>query len=86
MVLFKIYDQAVAATIHLLDQLNVKFTNTAVNKTILSHPDYPSLLNISDSLAGWNIAIVAVKHRKFTLHQPYFSMVTNCLNYIQLVT
>ncbi len=74
MVLFKIYDQPVSATIQLLDQLNIKVTNTAVNKTILSHPDYPSLLSISDSLASWNIENAAVKTDKENLNQYPFPL------------
>ena len=42
-------------------QLNLKITNDTVRDTILSHPDYPSLLSVSDSLNKWNIDNAAIR-------------------------
>ena len=41
--------------------LNVKITASSVNETVLSHPDYPSLLSISDCFTQWKIDNAAVK-------------------------
>ncbi len=75
MVLFKNYEQPVFATIQLLNQLNIKVTSTLVNKTIQSHPDFPSLLSISDSLTEWNVENAAVKTDKENLNQYPFPLV-----------
>ena len=63
------YDQPVSATIQLLKQLDVKVTNSSVNTTVLSHPDYPSLQCISDSLTQWNVENVALTLDKEKLEQ-----------------
>ncbi|MFN8343986.1 MAG: cysteine peptidase family C39 domain-containing protein [Spirosomataceae bacterium] len=44
--------------------LNVKITNKTVEESILSHPDYPSLLTISDCLSNWNIKNAGLKITK----------------------
>lgn len=53
--MFNQYEPNVKATIHFLKLLNVKVTNTTVNETLQNHPDWPSLLCISDSLNKWNV-------------------------------
>lgn len=53
--MFNQYDSNVKATIRFLKLLNVKVTNTAVNETLQNHPEWPSLLCISDSLNKWNV-------------------------------
>ena len=63
------YEQPVSATIQLLKQLDVKVTNSSVNNVILSHPDYPSLLCISDSLTQWNVENAALTLDKESLEQ-----------------
>jgi uncharacterized membrane protein len=55
------FEHPVTATIALLNQLKVKVTASTVNETLQNHPDYPSLLSISDSLKKWHIANVAFK-------------------------
>ncbi|HEY6976521.1 MAG TPA: hypothetical protein VH396_09525 [Chitinophagaceae bacterium] len=55
------YEHPVTATIALLQQLKVNATNTTVNETLQNHPDYPSLLSISDALKQWHIENVAFK-------------------------
>lgn len=44
----------------LLKLLNIKFTSKYLKDNILSHPDYPSLLSISDTLNKYNIETLAV--------------------------
>ncbi len=59
--LTKNFEYPVNTTIALLRQLKVSVTNTTVNETLLNHPDYPSLLSISDALKQWNIETAAIK-------------------------
>ena len=60
----KNYENPVNATIQLLRQLNIKVTNSSVNEAILAHPDYPSLLCISDCLKQWQVENIAVRTAK----------------------
>ncbi|MFT3947003.1 MAG: thioredoxin domain-containing protein [Agriterribacter sp.] len=55
------YEPAVKATIVFLRLLGVKVNNGTVNETLQNHPDWPSLLCISDSLQKWNIPNAAGK-------------------------
>lgn len=50
------YEPNVKAAILFLQLLRVKVNNKTVNETLQNHPDYPSLLCISDSLSKWNIS------------------------------
>ncbi|MFT4153343.1 vitamin K epoxide reductase family protein, partial [Parafilimonas sp.] len=58
--IFNQYEPPVTVTIQLLSQLQVKVTAATVNETILNHPDYPSLLSISDALNTWHVENAAV--------------------------
>lgn len=49
------YEPNVRATIAFLKLINVKVNNTTVNETLQNHPDWPSMLCITDSLSKWNI-------------------------------
>ncbi len=53
--MFNQFEPNVKATIRFLKLLNVKVTNITVNETLQNHPDWPSLLCISDSLNKWNV-------------------------------
>lgn len=53
--MFNQYEPNVKATIEFVRLLKVKVNNTTVNETLQNHPDWPSLLCISDSLNKWNI-------------------------------
>jgi hypothetical protein len=55
------YEPNVKATIAFLKLLNVKVNNATVDDALQSHPDWPSLLCISDSLHKWGIPNTAVK-------------------------
>jgi uncharacterized membrane protein len=55
------FETATKTTISLLKLLNVKVNNSTVNETLNNHPDWPSLLCISDSLKKWNIPNAAGK-------------------------
>ena len=49
------YEPTVQATIVFLKLLHVKVNNSTVDETLQNHPDWPSLLCISDSLNKWHI-------------------------------
>lgn len=49
------YEPNVKAIITFLKLLNVKVNNSTVDNTLQSHPDWPSMLCISDSLNEWSI-------------------------------
>ena len=53
--MFSQFEPNVKATIAFLKLLNVKVNASAVNETLQNHPDWPSLLCISDSLKKWNV-------------------------------
>jgi uncharacterized membrane protein len=45
----------------LIHHLQVYVTNTSIKEQLQIHPDYPSLLSLSDTLDVWNIQNVALK-------------------------
>lgn len=49
------YEPNVKATIAFLRLLGIKVNNHTVNETLQNHPDWPSLLCVSDSLHKWNV-------------------------------
>lgn len=57
----KSYSNATQAAIQLLKKLKVPVTNTTVIEQLENHPDYPSLLSISDSLKKWNVENMAIE-------------------------
>ncbi|HEX5155506.1 MAG TPA: vitamin K epoxide reductase family protein [Parafilimonas sp.] len=59
--LFNPNEQIVAVTIRLLKALNVKVAGHTVSEAILNHPDYPSILSISDALNKWHVHNAAIK-------------------------
>jgi ABC-type bacteriocin/lantibiotic exporter with double-glycine peptidase domain len=66
--LFNQYENPVAVTIQLLKRLHVKVTSYAIVKAILNHPDYPSILSISDALNTWHVdnAAINIEPEKLT--------------------
>ncbi len=76
------YEPNVKATIVFLRLLGVKVNNATVNETLQNHPDWPSLLCISDSLQKWNIPNAAGKIRVGDIDQlppPFVA----CTRYIE---
>lgn len=53
--MFEQYEPNVKTTFAFLKHLNVKVNKSTVNDVLQSHPDWPSLLCISDSLNKWNV-------------------------------
>jgi protein-disulfide isomerase len=59
--MFSQYEPNVKAAISYLKLLKVKVNNATVNESLQNHPDWPSLLCISDCLNKWNIPNAAGK-------------------------
>ena len=59
--MFSQYEPNVKAAISYLKLLKVKVNNTTVNESLQNHPDWPSLLCISDCLNKWDIPNAAGK-------------------------
>jgi len=59
--MFTKYDPKVNTIIAFLKLLDVKVNNSTVDETLQNHPDWPSLLSISDALSKWNIPNAATK-------------------------
>lgn len=54
--MFSQFDPTVQAVIKFLRLINVNVTSSTVDDSLQNHPDWPSLLCISDTLSKWNIA------------------------------
>jgi len=51
----------IAATGQFLELLKVKVSRATLKETLLSHPDYPSLLSVTDSLGRWHLQTMGLK-------------------------
>ena len=54
-------DNCIAIAGALLSRLNIPYTKKFLKESILSHPDYPSLKCISDTLDHYNLETLAIK-------------------------
>lgn len=87
--MFQQYEPNVKATILFLKSLKVKVNNCTVNDTLQNHPDWPSLLCISDSLSNWNIPNGAGKINIKEIGQlplPFLANIPNNENSLAIVT
>ena len=83
-------DNAINATKQLLHSLRVRVTNESITECLLSHPNYPSLLSISDCLKNWKVDNLIVKVANdqilslptpfMTLYQQKFVIVLSTLD------
>ncbi|WGQ10177.1 vitamin K epoxide reductase family protein [Pedobacter gandavensis] len=62
-------ENCIEVTSKLLSALNVKVTSSTLEKDITFHPDYPSLLSISDTLGKYGVDNISVKIQPSKLHQ-----------------
>lgn len=67
--MFNEYENVAVATIALLRVLKVKVNNSTVDETLHNHPDYPSLLSVSDALTQWNVSNIAAKTESKEIEQ-----------------
>jgi hypothetical protein len=83
------YEPNIKATVSFLRLLKVKVNNTTVNETLQNHPDWPTLLCISDSLNKWKIANGAGKIQPDKIEElptPFIAYTHNRENPLAIVT
>ena len=83
------FEPNVKATITFLRLLNIKVNNSSVDETLQNHPDWPSLLSISDALSKWNIPNAAGKIEKQDIERiptPFLAQTFNPVSPIEVVT
>lgn len=78
--MFNQYEPQVEATIAFLKLLKVKVNNTTVNETLQNHPDWPSLLCISDSLNKWHVPNAAGRIDKNDIEQLPMPLIAHTHN------
>jgi hypothetical protein len=64
---YKSYPNAVHILISFLKLLNIPVSPYTAQKELMSHPDYPSMLSVTDSLSSWNISNAVFKVNKAKL-------------------
>lgn len=87
--MFNRFEPNVRATIAFLKLLNVKVTDTTVDETLQNHPDWPSLLCISDSLNKWNLPNAAGRIEVSDIDQlptPFLAYVGSIENPLEIVS
>jgi thiol-disulfide isomerase/thioredoxin len=87
--MLSLYEPIVNATILFLRLLQVKVNNVTVNETLQSHPDWPSLLCISDALQKWNIPNAAARIQKEDIEQlplPFIASTPKLAGRLAIVT
>lgn len=87
--MFNRFDPTVKAVIAFLKLLKVDVNNTTVDETLQNHPDWPSLLCISDSLNKWNIHNAGGKIDPKNIDQlplPFIFFSGNAANPLEIVT
>jgi len=87
--MFTHLDPTVKATIALLKLLKVKVTHSTVNETLQNHPNWPSLLSVSDALTKWNVANAGGKIDPQDIDQlplPFLALFGNSANPFEIVT
>ncbi|MBS1510717.1 MAG: hypothetical protein JST86_07755 [Bacteroidetes bacterium] len=84
-----LYHANVKAIIVYLKLLKVKVNNTTVDETLQNHPDWPSLLCVSDSLHKWNVPNGAGKVDKEQIDElpvPFIAYTNNIETPLAIVT
>jgi len=87
--MLSLYEPIVNVTISFLRLLRVKVNNVTVNETLQSHPDWPSLLCISDALQKWNIPNAAARIQKEDIEQlplPFIASTPKLAGRLVIVT
>lgn len=57
----RLADNIIATVVDLLKFLNIPTTTAEINQALKSHPEFPSLLSISEVLIEWGVQTEAVK-------------------------
>ena len=83
------YEPNVKATIVFLKLLGVKVNSTTISETLQNHPDWPSLLCISDSLTQWGVPNIVSEIKKSEIDRlplPFIAYTKNYNNALIIVT
>lgn len=64
---------ATAVTTHLLHHLGAPFSQDGLRKALRDHPDFPSLLSVSDTLNEWHMPTVACHIARENYHPAEFT-------------
>ncbi|HCL05268.1 MAG TPA: hypothetical protein DHW64_04590 [Chitinophagaceae bacterium] len=64
-------DNIITTICHLRDSLSLRITTTSIERSLTTHPNYPSLLSISDALDQWNVNNSAAIIETDELHNLY---------------
>jgi hypothetical protein len=65
--LFKTYPNTVRVLISFLKLLHIPVSTHTARKVLMSHPDYPSMLSLTDALSEWNVSNGAFKVNKLNV-------------------
>jgi thiol-disulfide isomerase/thioredoxin len=87
--MFTRYEPNVKTTIAFLKLLDVKVNSKTIDDTLQNHPDWPSLLCISDSLNVWNVPNAAGKIEPSEIDQlptPFLAYTGYAENPLEIVT
>lgn len=87
--MFTHFDPNVKAIFAFLKLLKVKVTHSTVNETLQNHPDWPSLLSVSDALTKWNVANAGGKIEPQDIDQlplPFLAFLGNPANPFEIIT
>ncbi len=87
--MFNQFEPNVKATIAFLKSLNVNVNSSTVNETLQNHPDWPSMLCITDSLQKWNIPNAAGKIDKDKIDElpiPFIAHTFDSENPLAVIT
>lgn len=87
--MFNRFEPNVKSTIAFLKLLKVKVTDTTVDETLQNHPDWPSLLCISDSLNKWNLPNAAGRIEVSEIDKlptPFMAYTENIENSLEIVS
>lgn len=83
------FEPNVKTTIAFLKMLHIKVNAATVNETLQNHPDWPSMLCISDSLNKWNVPNAAARIEPAAIDElpvPFIAHINNRENPLAIVT
>jgi uncharacterized membrane protein/thiol-disulfide isomerase/thioredoxin len=86
---FQHFEPTVEVVIKYLDLLSIDVTKSSVDETLQNHPDWPTMLAISDSFKSWNIPNAALKisNEEFdSLEPPFLAYLKNSPSAVAIVT
>jgi len=78
--IFNQYENDSNIVIEFLKKHQIKVTGTTIDETLQHHPDYPSILSISDSLKKWGVNNVTIKVEPEKLAELPFPCIVHAKN------